>query len=374
MSLSIYGWVIFPDHSGIFNIFSQIKPEGGLRLFIRNSYMNFVFRFDRHRKKTTWRRLGIIGVIIFFIYGNGAYCGSTDNTGPGFEDRVIRETGDQIQWQLPGGETTWLSKRPKRVVILLTSLLNLWYESGGKAIARCSGELHVPQEAKDLPTVGTFAAPNIETIIALEPDLVLASNLPSFKVLMPILDENHIEYAYFDYINFHDYQRILSLFAALNDNSAKVSQILSGIADEINVVRARYVREPAPKVLLVFTTPNSVSCELNGSQTSVMLSMLSAQNVIPDRFSTMGKTRISFSLERIVVLDPDIILLNTMGDVEDCEKRLKKEFSSNQAWAGLRAIQENRFYVLPKEYFLYKPNKAFPKALEYLARVLYGAS
>lgn len=288
------------------------------------------------------------------------------------EHRILDETRDRILWQLPDKETVWLTKRPKRVIVLLTSLLNLWYETDGRAIARCSGDLHVPEPALKLPAMGTFNTPNAEKIIAMEPDLVISSNLPAFRALIPILKENNIEYAYFDYINFHDYTRILTLFSKLNNTENRVMSAQENMEQRIETIQQGIAHYKKPRVLVVFSTPNSVSCETKGSQTSVMLSFLGAKNIIPDCFYTNGKTRIQFSLERILTLDPDIILLNTMGDVKECRGRLKKAFSENQAWAGLRAIQEKRFYVLPKEYFLFKPNDEFPKALEYLANILYG--
>lgn len=288
------------------------------------------------------------------------------------EHRILEETLDKILWQLPDNRQVWLTKKPKRVVVLLTSLLELWYETDGQAVARCAGKLNVPKKALPLPEVGTFNNPNAEKILALQPDLVISSNLPAFRRLVPILEENKIEYAYFDYINFHDYSRILTLFSKLNRTESRVSQTLDRMTQKIVSIQDSVLGRPVPKVLVVFTTANSVSCELNRSQTGVMLSMLGAQNIIPDRYSSRKRTRIQFSLERIVSLDPDIILLNTMGDVDECTERLYSEFAGNAAWAGLRAVKENRFHVLPKEYFLYKPNAGFPDALAYLADLLYG--
>ncbi len=285
--------------------------------------------------------------------------------------RIIQETPEKILWALPDEKNVWLSKNPKRVVVLLTSLLNLWYEADGQAIARCSGRLHVPEPALGLPEVGTFNNPNAEKIIALQPDLVVSSNLPAFRRLIPILEENKIQYAYFNYVNFYDYNRILTLFSKLNSTQDRVRQYQEDMAVKIRDIQESIKGLNPPRVLVTFSTANAVSCEVNGSQTCVMLSMLGAQNIIPQRFSTKNRTRIQFSLERILCLDPDIILLNTMGDVTECRERLKTEFAGNPAWAGLRAIKENRFFVLPKEYFLFKPNAAFPDALEYLADLLY---
>ncbi len=211
----------------------------------------------------------------------------------------------------------------------------------------------------------------MEKIIALRPDLVIASDLSNFRAITPILEENGIPYAFFSYINHHDYLHILEIFSILNGTQDKYRTNYDRLAQKVDATIACCRSYPRPKVLIVFTTTNSVSCELPGSQTGVMLSMLGAQNVIPSKYYAENKTRIDFSLERIVQLDPDIILLNTMGEVDACRERLKSEFESNAAWSSLRAIQNNRFYVLPKKYFLYKPNEKFHEALAYLASLLY---
>lgn len=288
------------------------------------------------------------------------------------QDRIIQETDQKILWSLPDQHQVWLTKNPKRVAILLTSLLDLWYEAGGQAVARCAGTLNVPKRFLNLPQVGTFNNPNAEKLIALKPDLVISSNLPAFRRLIPILEENHIEYAYFNYVNFYDYSRILTLFSKLNHTEDQVNRTLNTMGEEISAIRNSVKDKPHPRVLVVFSTANSVSCELESSQTGTMLAMLGAENIIPSKYASGNRTRIQYSLERIVCHDPDYILLNTMGDVAECKDRVYAEFASNPAWAGLRAIRENRFFVLPKKYFLFKSNAAFPEALTYLRDLLYG--
>ena len=149
------------------------------------------------------------------------------------QDRIIRETPDKLLWSLPDGNQVWLTKNPKKTVVLLTSLLELWYETGGEAVARCHGNLNVPEKAMALPQVGTFNNPNAEKIIALEPDLVISSNLPAFRRLIPLLQENNIAYAYFNYINFYDYSRILTLFSKLNNTEGRVNKALADMGERI---------------------------------------------------------------------------------------------------------------------------------------------
>ncbi|MGD9160419.1 MAG: ABC transporter substrate-binding protein [Desulfobacteraceae bacterium] len=284
---------------------------------------------------------------------------------------IAEETEDTITCRLPDGNMSTVSKHPKRTIILLTSLLNLWVESGGTAIARCTGDLNVPPEARDIPQVGTFSNPNAEKVIALQPDLVISSDTTGFRDIIPILEQNNVPYAYFRYINHYDYLNILDVFSRINGTEKMYHAAYDKMTARIDAIVEGCKQFPAPKVLVIFTSTNSVSCELPSSQTGVMLTLLGAKNIIPEKYHYKTKTRIDFNLEKIVELDPDIILLNTMGEVDACRDRLRKEFETNAAWSTLRAIKQGRFHVLPKKYFLYKPNDEFPEALTYLARLLY---
>ena len=284
---------------------------------------------------------------------------------------VISETPATVTCRLPDGKLSVLPKHPKRTVVLLASLLDLWVQTGGEVVGRCTGDIRIPVRARKAEVVGSFNNPNVEKIIALEPDLVISSDVGNFRAIIPILEQNDIAYAYFNYVNYYDYMHILELFAKLNGTRDRVNAALEKMTEAVNRIVRACTRYPSPRVLVIFTTSNSVSCELPGSQIGVMLSMLGAENVISDRYNLKSKTRMDFSLEHLVQLDPDVILLNTMGEVEECRDRLRKEYESNAAWSTLRAIRSGRFHVLPKEYFLYKPNDEFPEALRYLATLLY---
>ena len=136
-----------------------------------------------------------------------------------------------------------------------------------------------------------------------------------------------------------------------------------------NTVKKVSGRE-GPKVLILFSSSKSVTCELPGALTGDMADMLGAENIVSD-IPIEGSTRVQFSMERIVERDPDIILITTMGDVEKCKDRIKEDIESNQAWGALRAVKEGNVYYLPKEFYIYKPNAKYPEAVEYLAKILY---
>ena len=59
------------------------------------------------------------------------------------------------------------------------------------------------------------------------------------------------------------------------------------------------------------------------------------------------------------------------ADDEKALDALKKDLQSNPAWQDLKAVKNDRYIVLPKELFHYKPNAKWGESYAYLARILY---
>jgi iron complex transport system substrate-binding protein len=139
-----------------------------------------------------------------------------------------------VTYRTPDGRRLQLSKHPRRTVVLLTSLLDLWYQAGGTAVGRCAGDLNVPFEARELPILGTFANPNIEKMIQLEPDLVIATDVGAFRAMVPLLEANGIAYLLVRYVNYTDYLALVELFSTINGNTTQGRRIVAGVSAQID--------------------------------------------------------------------------------------------------------------------------------------------
>lgn len=291
-----------------------------------------------------------------------------------YPDYILEETDTTITYLDPRDNKTTITKKPKKVVILLNSILDLWYMSGGEAIGRCTGSTNVPEEAKDLPQLGKFSAVNVEQLLALEPDLVILSAPVSSQMeLIDLLKENNIEYAAVDVSTnpYESFKKNLYLFTKVLGNediyNNKISEITNSVEELIN--KANEV-ENKPSAVILFSSTKSVKCELPTALTGEMVELLGVDNIVSDA-QIEGATKVDFSLERLIQRDPDFILVTTMGDVEKCKARVEKDVASNEAWNSLTAVKEGRIYYLPKDLFLYKPNARYAEAFEQLAKILY---
>ncbi|MBT4816234.1 MAG: ABC transporter substrate-binding protein [Lentisphaerae bacterium] len=287
------------------------------------------------------------------------------------ETLVLEETTGSI---LVGGpampQPRWFTKRPKRVVILLGSFLELWYDCGGQAIARTKNVGQMPEGAGDLPVLGTISHINAELLVELQPDLVIAPEIGSLRKYRTIMESNGFPVLTLRYRHYADFVEIYSLFCLMNGREDLLAGRLGRIENDVAAIVERCPKDVSPTIVVVLCTPNSVSCELRGSSAGAMLERLGAKNLATDRVgNTQMRTELSF--ERIIADDPDVVFFTTMGDTDKGREIAKKTLMTNPAWKSLSASRNGRVHFLDKKLFTYKPNCRYPAAFRILAGLLY---
>ena len=121
--------------------------------------------------------------------------------------------------------------------------------------------------------------------------------------------------------------------------------------------------------MLLFGSSKGISVRGSNSTVGQMLKDLNTVN-ISDIINDSADSK-TFSIEKIIEEDPDFIFVQTMGKIEKVEERLKKDVESNSAWSSLKAVKNDRYIILPKDLYLYKPNDRYGEAYEGLAKMLY---
>ncbi|SHK21125.1 iron complex transport system substrate-binding protein [Hathewaya proteolytica DSM 3090] len=291
-----------------------------------------------------------------------------------YPDFVLKDTDTKVTYKDCFGDESTITKNPKKTVVLLNSILDLWYLAGGEAIARVDGKTNVPKEAENITNLGSFSKVNLEKLLALEPDLVIISSSSSDQVkLAKSLKENKIETAIIDGSTnaYEGFKKNLYLFSKILGTEKIYDEKISQITKRCEAVIEKTKKvDKQPTVGIFFTSTKSVQCELPTSLVGDMVQLMGGKNIV-DGVDGKGKTKVDFSIERLMEKNPDYILVTTMGDVEQCKKRFEKDVMSNDIWGSLNAVKEGRIYYLPKDLFLYKPNGRYGEAFEELGKILY---
>lgn len=289
---------------------------------------------------------------------------------------ILSETEDSVTFLDCFSEEVTVPKRPKRVVSLFNSMLDLWYMAGGEAVARVNGTENIPPAAQDLPNLGKYTAVSPEAVMALEPDLVLVYGGTAAQAdLAKLLKETGIGYIAFDVSRdpYGAMDRMLHLYTkVLGREDLYETQVKGLYARCQEVIDQALAREDAPLVAVLYATGRGVLLETGESQTGQMLSLLGVRNIVDDAsIPAEAASRIEFSMEALVAADPDMLLICTMGDVEECRAYIDENLVKNSGWQSLTAVREGKVHYLPKEYTVYKPNAAYPDAFLYLAELCY---
>ena len=114
--------------------------------------------------------------------------------------------GDKAYLQLTdaAGRQVSLAKKPERVVSLSPSYLSMIEAVGGTVVGRASSKVgKIPESMKSVPEVGMVYNINMEALVGLKPDLVLASKNQHDKFI-PMLKSNKINVVEFDTQTFND--------------------------------------------------------------------------------------------------------------------------------------------------------------------------
>lgn len=264
---------------------------------------------------------------------------------------------------------------PKRVAALIGSFADVWCIAGGKDTLVAAADDTWTQFDLDLDesviNMGKVSEPSAETLLAAQPDFVLASTKTSADVeLMPTLENAGIPTAYFDVSSFEDYLRMLEICTRITGCEDRYEQYGTLVQEQVDAAIASAQGKQGPTVLYLRATGSS--CKVKNSQNTVlgeMLADLGCTNIADSDESLLE----TLSMEAILQADPECIFIVLQGsDQEKARQTLEKAVLSNPAWQQLRAVQQNKCYYMDQQLYNVKPNARWGEAYEGLAEILYG--
>ncbi|TCL62572.1 iron complex transport system substrate-binding protein [Hydrogenispora ethanolica] len=270
------------------------------------------------------------------------------------------------------GRTTVLGRKPGRIVVLSPSFLELLYAVDGKAVGRPSSsiDLRLPKQGRSIPEVGFAYHINVEKVVALQPDLVIAMQGIQ-DALVPVLESNRIPVIVLKYKTYDDVFDKIALFGNIAGTKQKAAAMIQNLKAKLKMITAKLPNQ-ITKVAILRATSKSVSLELENSIAGNTAKLLRLQNVAAgSRPFDSGADLTPYSLEKLVESDPDLIFIVTMGKTAEIENTLRLDVENNSAWSTLRAVRHKKVAFLPSELFLLNPGLRIPESAAYMAKLAY---
>lgn len=272
------------------------------------------------------------------------------------------------------GETVKIPEHPKRVVILNASNVDMYYGAGGTVVGRPSTTAYdekLKERLADVTEIGNIHSPNVETIISLNPDLVIGVDVPFHTNLRETLAAASIPLIINKLDAYEDVLTTLDFYGKLTGNSAAANSEKERIIKAHDEIAAKASEQPSPKCLVIFGSPNSFSMATTKSFGGNLLAELNAEN-IADSVPNIDSAFIPLSMEFVTKANPDIIFFISMYPNPSIANSFKEEMAKSSLWQGISAVKTGRIYYLAGNLFTVNPGTKIDEALEILYKDLYA--
>ncbi len=238
-------------------------------------------------------------------------------------DAFVDDFGDVVQTDRP----------PTRIVSLNPSTTEILFALGaGHRLVGRSKYDWWPDSAKLIPALGDGIRPNVETVLAAHPDLVLlyasldnrpaASRFRSAGVNTLSLKIDHIA----------DFARGVRMLGAVLGDSVRARTVVDSVQRTLARVRAATAGLPRPRVFWhIWDAP--IMTIGGGSFMNELVDIAGARNIYADIKSPSAE----ISLEDISRRDPDFILAGPAG---------KRQIESDPRWLIVRAARDRKILVV----------------------------
>ncbi|NJN56265.1 MAG: iron-siderophore ABC transporter substrate-binding protein [Leptolyngbyaceae cyanobacterium SL_5_9] len=270
--------------------------------------------------------------------------------------------------------TTQVPETPERVVVIDSAALDAALALGVKPIgSTIFGELpdYLGNQTQDIEIVGEVNQPNLESILQLQPDLILGTKISTERLYRPlsriaptVLTEGSGRSG--------DWKENFLLFAAALGKTERANQLIEDYQQRVSELRTQFNQTHNESVedtqISVLTTGQGRVgfYTLNSFPGSVLQDVGFARppaQTRPRRWAAM------VSREDLDSLDGDIIFL--IHSAQSSESLTVEEFISDPIWSQLSAVQQGQVYQVDGESWIAgRSIQAADKILDDLTQVL----
>ena len=248
---------------------------------------------------------------------------------------------------------------PQRIVSLSPAVTESLYLLGmADSVVGVTTFCNRPVEARSKTKIGTLIEPDVEKIVSLRPDLVIAMSLTNHKTLKKMRDIG-LNVLLLEVPD--TFSRLCDVFKSIGDatgRSVKARRIIEEAWATVSDIRKRTGRMPKPRVLVqIGAKPFFVAT--NDFFINDLIEFSGAVNVFKDARSG------NVSREEAVIQNPDVIFVVTMGISGENER---------QAWDRFRtvnAVKQRRIYLIDSDDVCSPTPVSFASFLENVAKLLH---
>ncbi len=244
---------------------------------------------------------------------------------------------------------------PQRIVSTAPSITELLYALGlGDNVAGVTRFCRYPPEAQLKPKIGDYTSPNLESIAALRPDLVIVQTNPvrlrerleAIKLHVLEINQDSVPALYTS----------ITQVGTATQTDAKAATLVRDIRNHLDQIQNRASKLPHPKVMFVVgRTPQRLDGLIVVGQASYLSDLITIAGGV-NVFRDAPASYPAVSLEDVLARNPDVVLdMGEMGEASDISQKLREATINLWKRAGsINAVRQGQvvpigsdIYVIP---------------------------
>lgn len=267
-----------------------------------------------------------------------------------------------VRVQDDSGALVQLAAPAQRVVTLAPHLTEILYAAGaGRSLVGTVRHADFPDAAKSVPRLGDALHVNVEALLALQPDLVLAWQSGNSPVLLQRLEELGLVVHRSESPTLDSVARTMEQIGVLIGKEHFIAPVAGSYRQHLHALRVQYARAaPVPTFYQVWSRPliSVNDTHLIGQA----LTVCGAQNV----FGSVDVPVPQVSLEAVLAAQPAVIL---HGAPPGGESSLQRFWAAH---AEIPAVAAGRVHAIPADW-VSRPGPRLLLGVQEICRVLDAA-
>jgi len=233
----------------------------------------------------------------------------------------------------------------------------------GELVVGRSDQCDYPKEALALPSVGGFASPNLERVLALRPTLVVGSQSPAGPALEEQLKSHGVDTLFPPTRSVAEILAMMHLLGARSATPDGAERAVRRVEHQLEAIARWTASRDEPTVVMVFD-PQPLFVAGPGSFADELIGRAGGDNAIDE-----GGLWPTIDEERLLALDPDVVVDASMATTTGGASRLP----SRPGWEALGAVKAGRVRRLRSDAAL-RPGPRIGKGLQDLAAAIHGVT
>lgn len=233
------------------------------------------------------------------------------------------------------------NKVPERIISLAPHVTEMLFSAGaGDKVVGVVAYSDFPEAALTIESVGSYNAINIEKIIQLNPDLIIAWRSGNRTRDIEKLEQLGFKVAYSEPYQLLDIVKEIRFLGELLNTQTHANAVAERLENQLTRLQQTYQHKT--KITAFYQIWNAPLMTINGKQfISQALAICGAENVFADLPILAGEV----SVESVIDKNPDTILL---GGEKAVQQGWLKEW---QRWHTLSAVKNSQIHLLNADTF-----------------------